>query len=441
MDNIFAYLRSRWQLLLFYGIVLAILLLTAFLGNQDMGLALYAAAMLTFMLVLLLLAEGSRFCGRLRLLQRLLQRLGALPSGLPRPDGAMEAAYGALIEELSQQGAALRRALEKNQADSLAYYTLWVHQIKTPIAAMELVLRQDTSTQAEVLRQELFKIQRYVELALQYNKLQDLASDLVITPCDLAAILRECVKKYALLFIHQGLSVEIGPLAETVVSDKKWLSFLLEQIISNGAKYTHTGGMRIYMEGERLVLEDTGIGIRPEDLPRIFERGYTGYNGRLDSRASGIGLYMAKRVADALGIALLPGGEHVLCRKLDRGPRRRNRPAHVCHGDRCVHHFRLLLPAVYQPLPHQAAEKGIRPVWGIGAFQGPRRPYRMGKRHGAAGGPMPGAGVCPDVRQAALFGPAQAYAQPPQPGFLPLAFGIPCGDRAVPGGVRMHLPV
>lgn len=159
-----------------------------------MGLALYAAAMLTFMLVLLLLAEGSRFCGRLRLLQRLLQRLGALPSGLPRPDGAMEAAYGALIEELAQEAAALRRALEKNQADSLAYYTLWVHQIKTPIAAMELVLRQDTSPQAEVLRQELFKIQRYVELALQYNKLQDLASDLVITPCDLAAILRECVK-------------------------------------------------------------------------------------------------------------------------------------------------------------------------------------------------------------------------------------------------------
>lgn len=188
---------------------------------------------------------------------------------------------------------------------------------------MELVLRQDTSTQAEVLRQELFKIQRYVELALQYNKLQDLASDLVITPCDLAAILRECVKKYALLFIHQGLSVEIGPLAETVVSDKKWLSFLLEQIISNGAKYTHTGGMRIYMEGERLVLEDTGIGIRPEDLPRIFERGYTGYNGRLDSRASGIGLYMAKRVADALGIALavesqLDQGTRVFLRFPDR---------------------------------------------------------------------------------------------------------------------------
>ena len=184
------------------------------------------------------------------------------------------------------------------------YYTLWAHQIKTPIAAMELVLRQDTSPQAEVLKQELFKVQRYAELALQYNKLQDLASDLVITRCDLNAILRECVKKYALLFIHQGLSVEIAPMTETVVSDKKWLGFLLEQIISNGAKYTHTGGMRIYMDGERLVLADTGIGIRPEDLPRIFERGYTGYNGRLDSRASGIGLYMAKRVADALGIAL-----------------------------------------------------------------------------------------------------------------------------------------
>ena len=304
MGNVFAYLRSRWQLLLFYGIVMAILLLAAFLGGQDMALALYAGAMISFLLLLLLLAEGSRFCGRLRQLQHLLRRLGSLPASLPRPDGAMEATYGSLIEELAQEAAALRRALEKNQADSLAYYTLWVHQIKTPIAAMELVLRQDTSPQAEVLKQELFKVQRYAELALQYNKLQDLASDLVITRCDLPALLRECVKKYALLFVHQGLWVELGPLAETVVSDKKWLGFLLEQIISNGAKYTHTGGMRIYMEGERLVLEDTGIGIRPEDLPRIFERGYTGYNGRLDSRASGIGLYMAKRVADALGIAL-----------------------------------------------------------------------------------------------------------------------------------------
>ncbi len=300
MGNIFAYLRNRWQLLLFYGITMAILLLTAFLGGQDMALALYAAAMISFMLLLMLLAEGSRFCGRLRQ----LQRLGSFPASLPRPDGPMEAAYGALIEELAQEAAALRRDLDKNQADSLAYYTLWVHQIKTPIAAMELVLRQDASPQAEVLKQELFKVQRYAELALQYNKLQDLASDLVITRCNLNAILRECVKKYALLFIHQGLSVEIAPMTETVVSDKKWLGFLLEQIISNGAKYTHTGGMRIYMDGERLVLADTGIGIRPEDLPRIFERGYTGYNGRLDSRASGIGLYMAKRVADALGIAL-----------------------------------------------------------------------------------------------------------------------------------------
>ena len=302
MDNIFAYLRSRWQLLLFYGIVLAILLLTAFLGNQDMGLALYAAAMLTFMLVLLLLAEGSRFCGRLRLLQRLLQRLGALPSGLPRPDGAMEAAYGALIEELSQQGAALRRALEKNQADSLAYYTLWVHQIKTPIAAMRLLLRDEPLDRE--LGAELFRIERYVELVLSYLRLGGDASDYVICRQSLDPILKRAARKYATLFIRGRVSLDLRDTGLEVLTDGKWLQLAVEQLLSNAVKYAPGGKVSVYARGEDLVVEDNGAGIPTEDLPRIFEKGFTGGNGRLEGQSTGIGLYLCREICRRLGHTL-----------------------------------------------------------------------------------------------------------------------------------------
>lgn len=98
--------------------------------------------------------------------------------------------------------------------------------------------------------------------------------------------------------------MEIAPLAGSVVSDAKWLGFILEQLLSNAVKYTNEGGVKICMESGRLVIEDSGIGIRPEDLPRIFEKGYTGYNGRVDTRASGVGLYLTRQVADALAIRI-----------------------------------------------------------------------------------------------------------------------------------------
>ena len=169
---------------------------------------------------------------------------------------------------------------------------------------MRLVLRENDSAEALVLRQELFKVERYAELALQYVKLREIANDLVIERCDLGRIVRESVKKYGLLFVYKGLSVEIAPLAGSVVSDAKWLGFILEQLLSNAVKYTNEGGVKVCMESGCLVIEDSGIGIRPEDLPRIFEKGYTGYNGRVDTRASGVGLYLTRQVADALAIRI-----------------------------------------------------------------------------------------------------------------------------------------
>ena len=157
---------------------------------------------------------------------------------------------------------------------------------------------------AGVIKQELFKIEQYADLALRYVKLTDISSDLVIERCFLEDIVSASVKKYAVLFVYQKLSLDMVPTDRKVMSDKRWLGFILEQILSNAIKYTYAGGVKIYLQNEKLVIEDTGIGIRAEDLPRIFMKGYTGCNGRLDNRASGIGLYLAKKAADALGITI-----------------------------------------------------------------------------------------------------------------------------------------
>ena len=148
---------------------------------------------------------------------------------------------------------------------------------------------------------ELFKTEQYVEMVLSYLRIGDISKDMVLTGCDIAKLVRQAVKKYSRLFILQKISLEMGEIRETVVTDEKWLSFVIEQILSNALKYTKKGKVSIYMEpGERLVIEDTGIGISAEDLPRIMEKGYTGYNGRKDKKSTGIGLYLCRKVMDKL---------------------------------------------------------------------------------------------------------------------------------------------
>jgi signal transduction histidine kinase len=304
MTKLFSYLKYRLSLLLLYAIAVILILAVQFLANQEMVYARYTVLLLTFFLILILLFDGSRYMRRRLALKALSAELYHATRELPAPYNALEADYVRLLQDLGYAYDAHKKRLETARSDSLEYYTLWVHQIKTPIAALGLVLSQMEGETAGIIRQELFKIERYADLALRYVKLSDISSDLVIESCSLADVVRESVKKFGVLFVYQKLSVDIAPINAAVISDKRWLSFILEQILSNALKYTPAGGIRIYMQSGSLVVEDSGIGIRPEDLPRIFSKGYTGYNGRLDERASGIGLYLTKKAADALGISI-----------------------------------------------------------------------------------------------------------------------------------------
>lgn len=301
----FAFIRYRLQIILFYAATAGLYIAVQYLSGNSVAFAWYAVLLAGVILLLTLIPDALSFYRKHRQLAQTSQTLSLFEPEFPEASNLLEQEYMDIAKGLYQSLHDAKEEIVYAQSQHLDYYTLWVHQIKTPIAAMQLVLQDmPDSPEKDTLMQELFGIERYTELALQYARLGSVASDLVIAPCELEPIVHESVKKYALLFIYKKLSVEIEALPHTVLSDSKWLRFIIEQILSNAVKYTKQGGVKIYAENGNLVIEDTGAGIRPEDLPRIFEKGYTGFQGRTDTRASGIGLYLCKKAADALSISI-----------------------------------------------------------------------------------------------------------------------------------------
>ena len=315
MRKLLDYFRARSTVLVLYFLTLGIISTLGFLAAQDQIYVRYEMILVSFSLVCVLLVDGARYRRKRRQMALIQERVELLPRELPEPLDGLTGDYDALVRMLSREHERLRALTLTQQEDQKEYYTLWIHQIKTPISAMRLILDAQEGESTSLLRQELFKVDQYADLALKFIKLSDIADDLVVERCDLNEIARAAVKKYSLLFIYSKLAIEIGQLAKDVPCDRMWMGFILEQLLSNSIKYTRSGGVKIYMKGAALVVEDSGIGIRKEDLPRIFEKGYTGYNGRMDTRASGIGLYLVKRAATALGIQVSVDSE------LSRGTR------------------------------------------------------------------------------------------------------------------------
>lgn len=229
---------------------------------------------------------------------------------LPEPNNLIERDYTALIDILNREKLKIAQDSEQRAKEMADYYTLWAHQIKTPIAALRLLMqaRQDCGEMGF----QLFKIEQYVEMVLQYMRFESDYTDYRFKKQDLGGIVRQAARKFAPMFVGKRLALHLGESWGKVVTDEKWIGFVIEQILSNAVKYTEEGSVSIYMEeGNALVIADTGIGIAPEDLPRIGQQSFTGCNGREGKGSTGLGLYLCKRILQRLShrmeIASEPG--------------------------------------------------------------------------------------------------------------------------------------
>lgn len=336
------FIREKKTAILLYLATVVLFLVTGGLYHVENLEKLLYGALLTFALWCTVgIVQGVRYvdkCRRLALVREQLEQQGilalgelynqreAIPGGerylgakldtINATDGtrSMEQRLEELILLAGECLEKERSAQEEKAADQRDYYLLWTHQIKTPISALRLLLEKNTgSRDGSLMQEELFKIEQYADMALTFQRLDSMASDLVLQEYDLAALLKQAVRKYAVLFINKGLSVEVPEGSVKILTDQKWFSFCLEQLLSNSIKYTEKGGISFAIAEEekavRLTLTDTGIGIRAEDVPRIFEKGFTGYNGRLDKKSTGIGLYLSKQVFDRLGISVTADSE------------------------------------------------------------------------------------------------------------------------------------
>ncbi|PRT72144.1 MULTISPECIES: sensor histidine kinase [Streptococcus] len=287
------YFRSRQFLFLLLLIFCILLFAFCYLFEDE-------RAVLQYVLLILLLISLAGFL--LDIVKQYQKFRHLVFYGEGQAQTPIEALLFSKIETLKndKKGLKLQEQIKRN--DLLDYYTLWVHQIKTPIAASKLLVEDlQEQTLKNQLEQELFKIDSYTNLVLQYLRLESFHDDLVVKRENIEDLVKDIVKKYALFFIQQGLRLDLHDLNHTIITDKKWFVVILEQVLSNSLKYTSQGGIEIFFKEDTLYIKDTGLGIQDADLLRVFERGFSGYNGRLTHQSSGLGLYLSKKIADELG--------------------------------------------------------------------------------------------------------------------------------------------
>ena len=209
-------------------------------------------------------------------------------------------------ERLVNENKTLKSEMLNQKDDLNAYFLMWLHQIKTPMTVSKLLLEKPDETTNTKLKMQLMYIEQYINMAMNYLKMIDYSTDMDITQVNLDDIIKNLLKKYSLLFIHNHISLEYQSNLKYVVSDSQWLTILIEQILSNALKYTENGKITIqYLEDKHaLEIRDTGIGIRSEDIPKIFDRGYSGFNGRMNEKSSGLGLYLARKISERLNIQI-----------------------------------------------------------------------------------------------------------------------------------------
>lgn len=291
--------------MLFYVLILLVNGWIFWLYGLELEPFFYSSIFVGFLGLVLFVVLTIREWKRSEQRRKLLHSVNTEWMNLWEPRDLEEEEYHQIIKTLGNNMNRLLTDMTTGREEMLDYYTTWVHQIKTPISVMHMLLTGEDTQKNRMLMAELFRIEQYVEMVLQYIRLGSESNDLMIQEYDLDDLLRQCIRKYAPQFVNRKLSMHYEPCEVMVKTDQKWFCSIVEQLLSNAVKYTPSGGITIAMtEDGRLKISDTGIGIAPEDVPRIFEKGFTGTNGRGGMKSSGLGLYLCKKAADLISVEI-----------------------------------------------------------------------------------------------------------------------------------------
>ena len=304
MRILLRYLYSRRRIIAVILASVAVFSLFMVIYGVPASAVVYAGAICIVIASAAAFGDYWRYYKKYRTLKELQDEILITLEHLPSCDNDIERMYRELLETVFEEKTALRSEADAHYDNALVYFTMWAHQIKTPIAAMSLAISGSETPETAELSDGLQKIEQYVEMALYYIRLDNGADDFVFREYSLDKIIKQAVKRFSAQFIRKKIRLVYEPTEASVLTDEKWLLFVIEQVISNALKYTRSGSVEITVENTEtpvLTVRDTGIGIAPEDLPRIFERGFTGKNGRADKKATGIGLYLCRRICKKLG--------------------------------------------------------------------------------------------------------------------------------------------
>lgn len=295
------YLKQYRASALMFCLFTAVFAVVFTLYDLKAEAVLYASALCAAVSFIVLTVHFIFFRRKYLERRRLIDNITLLTESLPEPCSPFEEQYNEMLEQLRSVCYENQSRFDRERRDSVDYYTTWVHQIKTPISVMQMMLQSEDTEEYRALSAELFRIEQYVEMALCWFRLDSESNDFVIGQVSLDKVIRTAIRKYAPQLIRKKIKIVYDGTDITVLSDEKWLLFILEQLLSNAVKYTESGSVSISVAENRVLqMRDTGIGIAAEDLPRIFEKGYTGYNGRADKKSTGLGLYLCKKAADKL---------------------------------------------------------------------------------------------------------------------------------------------
>lgn len=196
------------------------------------------------------------------------------------------------------------------QREYREYIETWVHEIKTPISSSRLIIENSESKEKNVLSDELRKIEEYINQALYYSRSTDVSNDYIVKEFEVKEAVKEVIRNNRRDFINKRISIDVEEVSGRVITDLKWVKFIINQIIINAIKYSkeNSGSIKIYttegIENIILTIEDDGVGISKKDVNRVFDKGFTGTNGRKYGKSTGIGLYLCKKLCEKLGLGI-----------------------------------------------------------------------------------------------------------------------------------------